>query len=874
MSGDVDDIDEVTDDELKELKREHEKLRNIIPMEKILQERLNNVLIAAEISPGSGSTDENVLENERIIRNEIYVKALSISSKGYTVWIKRDIDEIYINNYNPEWIKSWNGNMDIQPCFDYFAVITYITDYYMKDESGTVGVMKAALENCQDESFKQKMNVVKNAFLTGRQAGESEVYYKLLPQLHLSDSNIGVIFLETGFKKNRSKFLRQIQKEEINNSNKDNIIEVEGKEDKYFIEKTSWLDKWYFRPMEHLKNLSYSHFGKRYDPVKAPPKDYNFEKDMKKAVTEDTPNEELILEPTDVSKEQMKRLPLYIPLVNPDFPDKTMWMKKRSPRCIRFHKYKKTTDRHQYFFSQMQLFLPHEKEDDLYPDDSELCEKLYLENQEYIQAVKHHVMPHFEKVVESRERAEEFISNIGDVLDANKEQEEEECEAEGVREHPSLDILDRTGTLNEEPTISTGDRTFRKIELQNDDDLHKKIRSLDSDQKKVFDIGLKFAQDYMKASKKSENIWPKPPLVAVLGGAGSGKSHVIDVLSQMIDKTFRKPGEDPNCPYVLKLAFTGNAAAIIKGQTLHSAFKFKFGNDLTGLSDKLRDLRRTQLHNLRFLIIDEISLVRSDLLYQLNFRLQKDIFQNNLPFGGLAVFVFGDIMQIRPPGARHVFLSPLNPRLQILHALDPLWRKFEVMILKTNHRQGEDKPYADLLNRVRVGEQTEDDIKMLNTRVFPRNSSMLPKDALIITGTNEIVNKFNNEKLNELPGELFEFKAEVSSNTSGVFVPKLDKGGQVSGTTLQYMLRLKVGCRVMLTWNIDVCDSLVNGSLGEVVGFKRDSKNRVKYVLVKFDDPSSGQERRRQLNLEEEYPGEDATAIEKMELEFTYGEKA
>ena len=48
-------------------------------------------------------------------------------------------------------------------------------------------------------------------------------------------------------------------------------------------------------------------------------------------------------------------------------------------------------------------------------------------------------------------------------------------------------------------------------------------------------------------------------------------------------------------------------------------------------------------------------------------------------------------------------------------------------------------------------------------------------------------------------------------------------------------------------------DSLVNGSLGEVVGFKRDSKNRVKYVLVKFDDPSSGQERRKQLNFEEEF---------------------
>ena len=93
-------------------------------------------------------------------------------------------------------------------------------------------------------------------------------------------------------------------------------------------------------------------------------------------------------------------------------------------------------------------------------------------------------------------------------------------------------------------------------------------------------------------------------------------------------------------------------------------------------------MRPTQ-RQLKLLIIDEISLVRSDLLYQLNFRLQKDIFQNNLPFGGLAVFVFGDIMQIRPPGARHVFLSPLNPRLQILHArLEQIWQSPDLPVVK------------------------------------------------------------------------------------------------------------------------------------------------------------------------------------------------
>ena len=584
-------------------------------------------------------------------------------------------------------------------------------------------------------------------------------------------------------------------------------------------------------------------------------------------------DENLIFEENSVPREKRTPLPQYIPLVDPAFPDEEKWVKKRNARCIRFHKFKKEKDSHQYYFSEMQLFLPHKKEEDLFPDDFDKCKELYFKNEEKILDVKQQVMPHFKMVTESREKAEEFMSNIGDELDPNKEQEDEECDAEGVRVHPDLDIVDPTGTLNEEPTVSPGDRTFRKIELQNDNELNEKIRSLDPEQKKVFDIGLQYAQDFVKARKKKENKWPVPPLLAVIGGAGTGKSHVIDVLSQILEKTFRTSGDVSNSPYVLKLAFTGNAAAIIGGQTLHSAFNFKFGNQITGLSDKLRDLRRKQLHNLRVLIIDEISLVRSDLLYQLDFRLQKDIFQNLITFGNVAVFVLGDIMQIRPPGARHVFLGPLDPRLQILHQLDPLWKKFEVVILKTNHRQGEDKEYADILNRIRVGEQTKEDIEVLNTRVFPRNSPEIPKDGLIITGTNEIVNRFNNQKLNELPGELFEFKAQVTSDTRGEFVPKLDKGGQVTGTTLQYILNLKLGCKVMLTWNIDVCDTLTNGTLGQVIAFKRDSKNKVKYILIKFDDPRSGQERRKELNFENEYPGEDLTPIEKMEIEFTYGEK-
>ena len=64
-----------------------------------------------------------------------YLTALSYTRAGYTYHMKRDLDECYINSYNKEWIRAWNGNLDLQICMDFFQVITYITEYYQKFSS-------------------------------------------------------------------------------------------------------------------------------------------------------------------------------------------------------------------------------------------------------------------------------------------------------------------------------------------------------------------------------------------------------------------------------------------------------------------------------------------------------------------------------------------------------------------------------------------------------------------------------------------------------------------------------------------------------------------------------------------------------------------
>ena len=476
-------------------------------------------------------------------------------------------------------------------------------------------------------------------------------------------------------------------------------------------------------------------------------------------------------------------------------------------------------------------------------------------------------MPYLKSVVEARAKAHEFLSNIGDEIDPTKEQEEEEDRAEGVRDHPDLGHTDPTDFV--EDGQSENDNTFRRIELQPDSELFSKLRTLDIDQRHVVDVMYNYARQYQLAKKHKHNPWPTPPLLMVHGGAGTGKSHVIECVSQLQEKVFRTPGDNPNHPYILKLAFTGNAASIINGQTIHSAFQFPFGDNHVTLKDKVRDMRRKQLQNLRLIIMDEVSLIKSDMLYQIHFRLME-IFQNRLDFGNIAILALGDVLQIKPPLGSMIYASPKNQKSKSLWQIPGgnLWEKFESITLKTNHRQGENMIYANLLNRIRIGEHTDEDIETLKTRVFPRNSSELPSDALLITGTNQIVKSFNDRQINDLPGELIVITADVQSKTRGIFKPKLGNAGQIKNSPLQYLLRVKNHALVMLTMNLDVCDNLSNGALGEIIGFKRNSLNEIDIIFVKFDNESAGEQYRKQHNFDRKFPGLNATAIKKVEFEF------
>ena len=123
------------------------------------RERLIALLIKSEIAIplNINPKDYKILDdiNDALIKN--YEDLLSISFRGFSMVHKRDIDEIFINNYNKEWILNWNSIMDIQITLDFYAIITYISDYYMKDDSGTMEFLKAAIKETENESFKERL---------------------------------------------------------------------------------------------------------------------------------------------------------------------------------------------------------------------------------------------------------------------------------------------------------------------------------------------------------------------------------------------------------------------------------------------------------------------------------------------------------------------------------------------------------------------------------------------------------------------------------------------------------------------------------------------------------------------------------------------
>ena len=544
---------------------------------------------------------------------EDYIKALQYSYGHYSIVLKRTLQERCVNSYNKEWIKAWNGNMDIQVCLDYYAVITYVTDYISKDDTTLVQVLLENAKRCQSQSALDRMRKIKDTFLTHRQMGEAEVYYRIFPELHLKESNVKTVFLPTGFPGNRTHFMKKINEEEAHLYDEDAIVTIEGKESKY-VAKSSVIDKYRRRP-DILENMCLMQFVKMYDSVSTVPKNVvwsNGASSGDEGLTTERENiehqmnrhsdyEKIIIRSDnniDMSIEEYRSLllPKYISLADPQ-PGEPKFMRLRTfPLVVRLHKFNQTKERHEYLYSELLQYRAFRNENELSENNDKMCAELYCEKNDdeedvtKVVKMKNILMEHLESVLEGKEKAEAILSDaVGEFLDPSLEQELRDGALEGSTEHPEYEAIIPPEDLEKNSTNM--DSFYNPIELYSIEELFEKTRKFDKEQMLVLQVGIEFAKKVIMYINGSPD-YPRIPRLMVHGGAGSGKSTVISTLIQWMERIFRKEGDNPDHPYILACAPTGMAASVIQGQTLHHCFSFNFGNKYMSLAYKKKEMKK------------------------------------------------------------------------------------------------------------------------------------------------------------------------------------------------------------------------------------------------------------------------------------------
>ena len=197
---------------------------------------------------------------------------------------------------------------------------------------------------------------------------------------------------------------------------------------------------------------------------------------------------------------------------------------------------------------------------------------------------------------------------------------------------------------------------------------------------------------------------------------------------------------------------------------------------------------------------------------------------------------------------------------------------FETIELEINHRQGDDKVYADLLNRLRFKSKHEDifgeDLELLNSRVV---SSEVGDDVTKIFGKNRSVNYENSKHLKRLKSSLFTIEANHTPKNRLV---KITAAGTIEDTGFLEKLEIKVGARVMLIHNVNTSDGLTNGAQGTVNKVLNDGE-KVRYIVVKFDNKKVGKLQRQKLKfLGSKCDLSEETPIERFSFSYTLGDNS
>lgn len=302
---------------------------------------------------------------------------------------------------------------------------------------------------------------------------------------------------------------------------------------------------------------------------------------------------------------------------------------------------------------------------------------------------------------------------------------------------------------------------------------------------------IKFSK---QAKKAIDLILNTKENVFVTGKAGTGKSTLLDHIRSIAKRR------------IVILAPTGISAVNVDGETIHSFFTLKPGFEKDEAMHMVLDKeKQKKFKRIKTLAIDEISMVRADLLDAVDIVLRRSR-KINKPFGGVQMIFFGDLYQLPPvvtSGDREKFFSEYkSPYFFDAEVFTESFKMVHIELEKM-YRQS-NLQFIKLLNAIRDNSINYEQIKKLNTRYQPNFTPTDSEKYIYLMTTNKAANEINEKKLRQLPGEEKVFTAEKTGNVAVNLYP--------NDETLVF----REGAQVMFICN-DSERRWVNGTIGKIL---------------------------------------------------------
>ena len=282
------------------------------------------------------------------------------------------------------------------------------------------------------------------------------------------------------------------------------------------------------------------------------------------------------------------------------------------------------------------------------------------------------------------------------------------------------------------------------------------------------------------------------------GRAGTGKTTFLRNVQKMVDKQF------------ITLAPTGVAAILAGGDTIHSFFGLPMDVCTQGTMGKMNEARILTLIHTDTIIIDEVSMVRCDIIDAIDYTMRKTL-HNMLPFGGKQVIFVGDMFQLPPvvkQGAEHELMHDLyHTEDFFFYKADVIKRMRLVKIEFQKVYRQEDQEFLHILENVRLNKTTPENLMHLNERVCQPTK----EDGTVITlaSLNRTADTINQQRLAEIGTDEYTYEGTVTGKFEEKRFP------------VDFTLKLKVGAQVMFTRN-DQQKRWVNGTIGTVTKLAKD----------------------------------------------------